>query len=101
MPKVNVTNAETGETLEFKVGYGANLRQAAIYKDVEIYKGYNTLLNCRGMGFCGTCLMEVEPMENVNPRTFFEKIHKVNGSQRLGCRVKVYGDINVKTALKD
>ena len=32
MPKIIVHNTETGETQEFKAGYGANLRQAANYK---------------------------------------------------------------------
>lgn len=101
MPKITVTNAETGETREFKVGYGANLRQAAAYQDVEIYKGMNTYLNCRGMGMCGKCLIEVEPMENVDPQTFFERMHKVPANHKLGCRTKVYGDITIKTAIQD
>lgn len=101
MPKVTVQNAETGETQVFKVGFGANLRQAAQYKDVELYKGMHKFLNCRGMGLCGTCLVEVEPIENVDPRTLFEKLHKVDSNQRLSCRAKVYGDITIKTAIKD
>ena len=101
MPKVSITNAETGETNEFKVGYGANLRQASHYKDVDLYKGMHTYLNCRGMGFCGTCLVEVEPMENVDPQTIFEKLHKVGPNQKLSCRTKVYGPITVKAAFKD
>ncbi len=101
MPKVKFENTETGETETIKIGYGANLRQAAQYRDVEVYKGINRYLNCRGMGVCGTCLVEIEPMENVDPHTFIEKLHKVEANQKLGCRVKVYGDITVKTALKD
>ncbi|MFQ5715874.1 MAG: 2Fe-2S iron-sulfur cluster-binding protein [Nitrospinales bacterium] len=101
MPKVTVTNTETGETKVFKVGYGANLRQAARYNDVELYKGMNKYLNCKGFGACGTCLVEVSPIDNVDPKTFLEKLHKVNGNQRLSCRTKVYGDISIKTAIKD
>ena len=33
MPKIKVINTETDETYEFKAGYGANLRQAALYND--------------------------------------------------------------------
>ncbi len=101
MPKITVINADTGETNTFKAGYGANLRQAAAYKDIEIYKGMHKYLNCRGMGACGTCLIEVEPFENVDPHTFIERLHKVGPNQKLGCRAKVYGDITVKAALKD
>lgn len=101
MPKITIVNAETNESKTIKVGYGANMRQAAAYQDVEIYKGMSRMLNCRGMGFCGTCLIEIEPMENVDPHTFIERLHKVAPNQKLGCRTKVYGDITVKAAIND
>lgn len=101
MPKITVHNSETEETQVFKAGYGANLRQAANYNEVDLYKGMNTYLNCRGSGLCGKCLIEVEPVENVSPISFFEKLHGVAPNQRLGCRAKVYGDISVKAAIKD
>ncbi len=101
MPKITVHNNETGEVKVFKAGYGANLRQAALYNDVDLYKGMMTHLNCRGMGFCGTCLIEVDPPENVNSQTLIEKIHRLAPNQKLGCRAKVYGDITIKANLKD
>ena len=101
MPKVTVVNAETGQEKSFKAGLGANLRQAAIFQDVEIYKGINKYLNCHGLGACGKCLVEIEPMSNVDPHTFVEKIHKIESNQKLGCRVKVYGGITVKSAIQD
>ena len=101
MPKIKVINTETNETIDLKAGYGANLRKAALYNDAEVYKGLNKFLNCRGHGLCGKCVVEIEPMENVNPRTFFENVHKLEDNQKLGCRVKVYGDITVKAAIQD
>ena len=101
MPKITVINAETGEETTFRAGYGANLRQAAQYQDVEIYKGMNKYLNCRGLGACSKCLVEIEPLEKVNPHTVVEKIHKIQGSKKLGCRVQVFGDITVKSAIQD
>ena len=101
MPKITVVNVETGEEKSFRAGFGANLRQAAIFQDVEIYKGMNRFLNCHGLGACGKCLVEIEPMLNVDSHTLVEKIHKVESNQKLGCRVKVYGDIFVKSAIKD
>lgn len=101
MPKVTVTNAETGETKTFKVGYGANLRQAAFYADVEMYKGMSKLINCRGLGVCGTCLIEVEPAGGAGDQTFIEKLHKLEPNQKLGCRAKVWGDLTVTAALKE
>ena len=101
MPKVTVTNADTGETKTFKAGYGANLRQAAMYAGVELYKGMSQITNCRGLGFCGTCLIEVEPAKNAGDPTFIEKLHRLEPNQKLGCRAKIWGDLEIKVALKD
>jgi len=101
MPKITVHNSDTGEVKEFKVGYGANLRKGAQFNDVVLYKGMAAQLNCRGMGMCGTCLIEVEPLENVNGHSLIEKLHRLGPNQKLGCRTKVYGNITIKAALKD
>ena len=101
MPKIKVINTETGETIDLKAGYGANLRKAALYNNAEVYKGLNKFLNCRGHGMCGKCVVEIEPLENVNPRSLFETIHKLEPNQKLGCRVKILGDITVKAAIAD
>ncbi len=100
MPKITVQDSETGEETYFQAGYGANLRKAAEFKDIGLYKGLNAQLNCHGMGSCGTCMVEIEPMENVNNHTLIEKYaHKLTGNQKLSCRTKVYGDITIKTKL--
>lgn len=101
MPKITLQNMETKETRVFQVGYGANLRKTILYHEGEVYKGMNKFLNCRGMGMCGKCLIEVAPIENTGPHTLFEKLHKIPENQRLSCRAKVFGDITIKTALKD
>lgn len=99
MPIITVHNAETGEVTTFKAGYGANLRQAAQFQDIDLYRGIWTQLNCRGMGFCGTCLIEVDNMENVSDHSLMEKLHKVGENQKLACRTKIYGDITIKANL--
>ncbi len=101
MPKVTIINSETGESKDYKVGYGANLRKSALFQDVDIYKGLNTQLNCRGMGLCGKCVIEPTPLENVSPQTLFDQLHRIAPPQRLGCRLKVFGDITVKAAIQD
>ncbi|MFQ5481110.1 MAG: hypothetical protein ACE5ER_00015 [Nitrospinaceae bacterium] len=101
MPKITVQDTETGEVKIFKMGYGGNLRKAALFNSVGLYKGMNEHLNCRGMGSCGTCLIEVEPLANVNGHSLIEKLHKVGGNKKLGCRTKVYGDITIKAKLVD
>ncbi|MBI4388953.1 MAG: 2Fe-2S iron-sulfur cluster binding domain-containing protein [Nitrospinae bacterium] len=101
MPKITLQNMETKETKTIQVGYGANLRKTVLFHEGEVYKGLNKFLNCRGMGMCGKCLVEVEPMENSGPRSIIEDLHKVPANQRLGCRAKVVGDLLVRTAIKD
>ena len=101
MPKVTVHNSETGEVTTFKAGHGANLRKAAVFQNVNLYKGIWTLLNCHGMGACGTCLIEVDNMDNVSEHSLLEKLHKVGENQKLACRTKVYGDITIQANLKD
>ena len=101
MPKVTITNEETGVSKEYKLGYGANLRKSALFQDVDLYKGLNTQLNCRGMGLCGKCVIEPTPLENVSEQTLFEKIHRLESHQRLGCRTKVFGPVTVKAGIQD
>lgn len=101
MPKITVEDTETGEVQTFKIGYGGNLRQAALHKGINLYKGMNEQLNCHGLGSCGTCLIEVTPLENVNGHSIIEKLHKIGDNKKLGCRTKVYGDITIKAKLVD
>ena len=101
MPKVTITNEETGETKEYKLGYGANLRKSALFQDVDLYKGLNSQLNCRGMGLCGKCVIEPTPLENVSEQTLFEKIHRLEPHQRLGCRTKIFGHVTIKAGIQD
>jgi len=84
MPKVTITNEETGESKEYKLGYGANLRKSALFQDVDLYKGLNTQLNCRGMGLCGKCVIEPTPLNNVSEQTFFEKNSSIGTSSKIG-----------------
>lgn len=57
---------------------------------------------CR-MGSCGTCRVLVEEgMENLNPKTeaeeeLFETFTSVGATERLGCQLKVFGDVKLKS----
>jgi ferredoxin len=82
---------------------GLNLRKLALENDIEVYKGIDKLINCRGNGLCGTCKMEVTANNpyDVNPRTGMEEEKLKNFSNpklRLSCQVHVHGNISVKTA---
>ena len=65
MPKVTFVKEKT----EIEVPAGANLRQEARKAGIEVYKGLEKYLNCRGLGLCGTCKVLVKKgMENLAPK---------------------------------
>lgn len=77
-----------------------NLRLKAIESGVDIYKSMTKLLNCRGNGKCGTCIVEVVAgAENLSPRTLVEeqKLKKKPTTYRLACQILVKGNVTVKT----
>jgi ferredoxin len=77
-----------------------NLRLKAIESGVDIYKGMTKLLNCRGNGKCGNCIVEVVAgEENLSPRTSVEeqKLKKKPANYRLACQTFVNGNVAVKT----
>jgi ferredoxin len=65
MPKVVFVN----EKKEIEVPEGANLREEARKAGIQIYRGLDRFLNCRGLGLCGTCRVLVKKgMENLRPK---------------------------------
>jgi ferredoxin len=106
MPKVTFVN----EKREIEVPEGSNLRQEARKAGIEIYKGIDRYINCRGFGLCGTCKVLVKKgMENLNKKTLMEKFNfnahpmtmlAVLGHEsemRLACQVQVNGDCTIET----
>jgi ferredoxin len=106
MPKVVFVNEKT----EIEVPQGSNLRQEARKVGLEIYKGLDRYLNCRGFGLCGTCKVLVKKgMENLNGKTLMERInfnfHPLSmmaclgheEEMRLSCQVQVNGDCTIET----
>ncbi len=39
---------------------GANLRQVLLANDINLHNGPSKVINCRGIGTCGTCAVAVE-----------------------------------------
>jgi ferredoxin len=106
MPKVTFVN----EKKEIEVPAGANLREEARKAGIQLYKGPFRLLNCHGLGLCGTCLVLIKSgMENLSPKSLREKFNfntdpktmmSVIGHEdeaRLSCQVRVNGDCSVET----
>ena len=65
MPKVVFVK----EKKEIEVPDGANLRQEARKAGIQVYRGIERFLNCRGNGLCGACRVLVKKgMENLSPQ---------------------------------
>lgn len=78
---------------------GANLRQQALANGIDLYTWRGKLMNCGGVGQCGTCVVAiVEGMEHLSPPTDVEQRrlrHKPHC--RLACQTLVYGPVAVQT----
>jgi ferredoxin len=51
-----------GRTIESKLG--ANLRKVLLQNDIDLYNRGAKVINCRGIGCCGTCAVLVEGQVN-------------------------------------
>lgn len=88
---------------------GELLRSAMLKRGVSPHNGRSRLINCRGLGTCGTCAVEISCSSNegIGPRerTTKEKLRlsfpphgseKQSPNLRLACQVQVYDDVIVK-----
>lgn len=86
-----------GKTIECSIG--ANLRQVLLQHRVELYNSAATAINCRGIGTCGTCAVQLEGA--VSPANWRDTArrslppHSPTGDRRLACQTQVLGDVNV------
>ena len=102
MPKVSFVK----EKQDLEVPSGANLRAEAMKAGIQIYQGFDRLLNCRGLGLCGTCKVLVKKgMENLSPKGFRERLKLATmlssvgheDEMRLACQTAVNGDCTIET----
>ena len=93
MPTVNFQ----GKTIHCETN--ANLRQVLIANKLPLHNGNSKYINCRGIGSCGTCAVEIigEVSEaNWRDRTRRSLLpHDKTKNRRLACQTKVLGDIEV------
>jgi ferredoxin len=86
-----------GKTLE--CDRGANLREVLLKNGIDLYNGNAKVINCHGLGTCGTCALGVEG--EVSESQWREKArlsvppHSPASNRRLSCQTKVLGDIKV------
>lgn len=83
----------------FSCPVGANLRQVLLENQVDLYNGQARLINCHGIGTCGTCAVAIYgEVSEVNRRDIIRRSLPPHDSQRdlrLACQTKVLGDITV------
>lgn len=93
MPKITAQ----GKTIE--CSQGANLRQVLLQNAIALHNGSAHGINCRGIGTCGTCTVQIEG--DVSAATWRETTrrslppHTLAQNRRLACQVKVLGDVKV------
>ncbi|MFK7820438.1 MAG: ferredoxin [Planctomycetaceae bacterium] len=110
MPQVKFINEK--QTVEAQ--HGENLRQVALKNGIQLYSGPHTVVNCRGLGQCGSCNVAIRKgAENCNqsggrrsweklrmllgPLLFWKRLSYKEGELRLACCTSVNGDIEVET----
>ncbi|EGJ31372.1 MULTISPECIES: 2Fe-2S iron-sulfur cluster-binding protein [Moorena] len=93
MPKV------TAQGKSFESDQGSNLRKVLLEHGVALYNGNAKVINCRGLGSCGTCAVELDG--EVSEPNWKDKArrslppHSPTANRRLACQTKVLGDVCV------
>mmetsp|Transcript_1957 Transcript_1957/g.2194 ORF Transcript_1957/g.2194 Transcript_1957/m.2194 type:complete len:247 (+) Transcript_1957:240-980(+) len=90
--------------VSFETEVGTTMRTAMLENGVSPHNGRSQLINCRGLGTCGTCAVEIRGAD-VSPSqwTTMEQArlnfppHSPPGNQRLrlACQVQCMGDLEV------
>ena len=106
---VSVAFKTASGTKTIQLQKGELLRSAMLKQDLSPHNGRSRLINCRGLGTCGTCAVEIfcdsdsgiEPRERntkENLRLNFPPHGSADQSPalRLACQVQVFDDIVVK-----
>ena len=93
MPKV------TAQGKTFECEQGSNLRKVLLTNGIDLYNGKAKVINCTGIGTCGTCAVQVEG--EVSEASWKEKTrlklppHSLTQNRRLACQTQVLGDVRV------
>lgn len=78
---------------------GRNLREVLLENGIDLYNGGSTVINCRGIGTCGTCAVEVVgEISAANWRDQTRRSlppHSPTRNLRLACQTQILGDIRV------
>ncbi|NEO73213.1 2Fe-2S iron-sulfur cluster-binding protein [Moorena sp. SIO3H5] len=89
----------TAQGKSFECDQASNLRKVLLDHGVALYNGNAKLINCRGLGSCGTCAVEIDG--EVSEANWKDKArrslppHSPTANRRLACQTKVLGDVCV------
>jgi ferredoxin len=86
-----------GHTIPCNIG--DNLRLVLLKAGSPVYNGAAKAINCRGLGTCGTCAMQIvgavsEPTATERWRLSFPP-HRPDNHLRLSCQCRVLGDLKL------
>lgn len=91
------TVSAQGRTIQCEVG--ANLRRVLLANGVDLYNGQAQVINCRGIGTCGTCAVAIAGrVSETNWKDLARRSlppHDRDRDLRLACQTQVQGDITV------
>mmetsp|Transcript_21804 Transcript_21804/g.31217 ORF Transcript_21804/g.31217 Transcript_21804/m.31217 type:complete len:206 (+) Transcript_21804:71-688(+) len=112
---VTVSLETSSGTKELQIQKGEILRSAMLRRGSSPHNGRSRLINCRGLGTCGTCAVEIESSDDINnnksgvvepnERNTKERMRlnfPPHGSSdqsanlRLACQVQVMDDITIR-----
>jgi len=91
------TVSAQGKSIQCEVG--ANLRQVLRANGIDLYNGQAQLINCRGLGTCGTCAVQI--IGAVSEANWKDRTrrslppHSPDRDLRLACQTQVLGDITI------
>jgi ferredoxin len=89
----------TAQGKNFTCEMGANLRQVLMDNGVDLYNGNARIINCMGIGTCGTCAVQIEgEVSAANWKDIARRSlppHTPSRNLRLACQTQVLGDITV------
>lgn len=93
MPKIKFKGKE------IECNKGQDLRSALLALDLTPHNKRAKMLNCKGLGTCGTCAVlvegEVSKMSYIEKRRLSFPPHNPDDGLRLACQCRVHGDIDV------
>ncbi|HEY9734792.1 MAG TPA: 2Fe-2S iron-sulfur cluster-binding protein [Trichocoleus sp.] len=89
----------TAQGKTFVCPAGANLRSVLLQNGVALHNGQSRVINCRGLGTCGTCAVEVEgAVSEANWRDQARRSlppHSPERNLRLACQTQVLDSVRV------